>query len=140
MTVRSPSHMHWADLFRTWRAEAQRPGSVTTLSSGHLVTLVVSLWLVLGVAISVRTLLRPDSHTVFPIFAASSGHWWSDQSLYDRYPPLDHFRYPPLFAVLVTPFAALGLRAGGVLWSWVSLAIYAAGLWRFAREVVPAPW
>jgi hypothetical protein len=43
-------------------------------------------------------------------------------------------------AVALTPFAALGLRAGGVLWTWAGMALYFAGLWRFARDVAPGPW
>jgi hypothetical protein len=101
---------------------------------------VLLLWLALGTALSLRTLYRPDSHTVFPVLAGSADHWWADQPLYADYEPLDYFRYPPAFAVFVTPLAALGHRAGGVLWSWLSLAIYGAGLWSFAREVLPRHW
>jgi hypothetical protein len=89
----------------------------------------------------VRTLVNPEKHTVFPIFAASAEHWWHDQSLYERYDDLDdYFRYPPVFAVCVTPFSRLGHTLGGILWTWLSLAVYAAGLWRFARDVVPSAW
>ncbi len=91
------------------------------------------LWLILASAVGVRTLLRPNSHTVFPIFASSADHWWGDQSLYQEYPPLDHFRYPPIFALFVTPFSVLGLRAGGILWSWTGMAVYVAGLGWFVR-------
>jgi hypothetical protein len=42
--------------------------------------------------------------------------------------------------VFVSPLAALGHRAGGVLWGWLNLAVYGAGLWAFAREVVPRRW
>jgi hypothetical protein len=106
----------------------------------HSLRLAVGAWLVLAVVVAVRTLISPASHTVFPIFAASATHWWAGQSLYSSYPPLDLFRYPPPFAVAVTPFGALGLRAGGVLWSWAGMAVYAAGLWRFARDVLPGGW
>jgi hypothetical protein len=102
--------------------------------------LAVLVWLILGVALTVRTVLRPSSHTVFPIFAASADHWWGDRPLYDRDPVLDLFRYPPLFAVFISPLSALGLITGGVLWSWVSLAVYYAGLWWFVRDVVPGTW
>jgi len=98
------------------------------------------LWLILAAAVGVRTLVRPSRHTVFPIFAASADHWWGDHALYQEYPPLDHFRYPPVFALFVTPFSALGLLVGGILWSWTGMAVYVAGLWRFVREVMPAAW
>ena len=68
-------------------------------------------------------------------FAASSAHWWADQSLYDEYPGLDRFRYSPAFAVAVTPLAALGPTAGGILWVWLGMAVYYAGLGRYARDV-----
>src|SRR5262249_43526166 len=73
--------------------------------------------------------------------AASATHWWNDHPLYARYTHLDdYFRYPPVFAIAVTPVSILGLTAGGILWTWLSLAVYAAGLWRFARDVVPTVW
>jgi hypothetical protein len=102
---------------------------------------VLLLWLALGIAVSVRTVVSPEKHTVFPIFAASAAHWWEDQPLYARYPQLDdYFRYPPVFAVAATPFSLLGPVAGGILWSWVSLAVYGAGLWFFARDVISVAW
>ncbi|HZY86068.1 MAG TPA: glycosyltransferase family 87 protein [Gemmataceae bacterium] len=90
--------------------------------------------------VGVRTVVSPATHTVFPIFALSGEHWWADQSLYAEYKPLDHFRYPPVFAVAVTPFSLLGPRAGGVLWSWAGIAVLLAGLWRFGRDVLPRDW
>ena len=97
----------------------------------------IGLWLLLAAVIGVRTLASPERHTVFPIFAGSADHWWADQSLYELHPPLDQFRYPPLFAVAITPFAMLGLRFGGLLWSWGSIAVYVVGVTRM-REGCPA--
>src|SRR4051794_10211593 len=69
---------------------------------------VICLWMVLGVALAARTLYRPHSHTVFPIFVTAAEHWWEDRPLYLAYKPLDYFRYPPPFAVVLTPLARLG--------------------------------
>jgi hypothetical protein len=102
--------------------------------------LALGIWLALAGATAVRTLLSPSQHSVFPIFATSAVKWWQDKCLYDHYPPMDVFRYPPVFAVLATPFAALGLRLGGVLWLWVSLGTLLAGLWCFLRDVAPGRW
>ncbi len=109
-------------------------------STRNALGLAVGVWLVLAAAVAVRTLISPVAHSVFPVFAASATHWWANQSLYSWYPPLDRFRYPPPFAVAITPFGALGLRAGGILWSWVGMGVYTAGLWRFARDVLPEWW
>lgn len=101
---------------------------------------VATLWLALAAAVAVRTLIAPNHHTVYPRFAAGAVHWWSAAPLYEPDPVLNTFRYPPAFALLMTPFAVLGDRAGGVLWAWLNIAVYAAGLWRVAREALPASW
>jgi hypothetical protein len=98
------------------------------------------LWVAIGVAASVRTLLLPDRHTVFPVFASAGTRWWQDQPLYANYKPVDYFRYPPLAALFFSPFSATGLRVGGVLWLWLGLGVYASGIWRFRREVLPSSW
>lgn len=106
----------------------------------HQLHLALMVWLILGAAVTVRTLVRPNSHTVFPVFAASAEHWWDDQSLYELYPSLDSFRYPPVFALFVTPLSFLGLSIGGILWSWLSIVVFVAGLWCYARDVIPSAW
>jgi hypothetical protein len=102
--------------------------------------LALGLWLALGLAVSVRTLVNPGKHTVFPIFAGSANHWWANQPLYQSYPGLDTFRYSPFFALAITPFAQLGLRLGGILWNWVGLGVLLGGLWCFVRDVAPGRW
>jgi hypothetical protein len=100
----------------------------------------LALWVAVGVAVAVRTLVQPEQHTVFPLLASSAVHWQDDLPLYVEYQPFDYFRYPPAFAVAIAPLAALGLRAGGILWGWLNLATYGAGLWRFRRDVLPEGW
>jgi hypothetical protein len=99
------------------------------------------VWVALAVALSVRTWVHPDKHTCFPVYAASAQHWWADEPIYaDYHPALDYFRYLPIFAVLITPFAYLGLTVGGIVWANFNLAVFAAGLWRFQRVVLPRNW
>ena len=104
------------------------------------VRLAVCFWLTIAAAVSVRTLFEPERHTIFPILSNAAAHWWGAQPLYADYKPLDYYRYSPSFAVAVTPLSWLGDRAGGVAWSFLSLAVYAAGLWRFRRDVLPGVW
>lgn len=101
---------------------------------------VLNLWLVLGIAVSVRTYLKPASHTNFPVYAGGSVHWWNDEPVYASYAQFDLFRYSPLFAIVVTPFEKLGLRAGGILWHWFNLVVAGWGAWHFVRDVLPATW
>ena len=137
-------------LFLLWRQVSrsrvrQNAGSGCHRRSGergyaNLPPRTLAIWLTLAVALAVRTMHRPQSHTVFPLFASASTHWWADMPLYGDYEPLDCFRYPPLFAVVLTPLALLGPLLGGILWSWLSLAVYFVGLRRFLRDVLPVEW
>ena len=99
---------------------------------------VLVVWILFAVAVAVRTGLSPERHTVFPILAGSSSRFWSDQPLYGDYRPLDYFRYPPVFAVAITPLASCGLTVGGILWIWLGMAVYGAGLISLLRHVLPA--
>jgi Glycosyltransferase family 87 len=116
-------------------AETENTSSDSSFPRGAL-----AVWLGLAAALAVRTLLSPDSHTAFPVFAGSSLHYWSDQPLYGNYKPLDYFRYPPVFAVAMTPLAELGNCIGGILWNWLGLLVYGAGVWRLMRDVLPESW
>jgi hypothetical protein len=108
--------------------------------SALLWRLVLAVWIAVGFAVTIRVLLRPDSHTIFPILVGGSVHWWADEPMYADYYPLDYYRYTPGFSVAVTPLALLGTRVGGVCWTWLSLAVYGLGLWRFQRDVLPGRW
>ncbi|HTU93227.1 MAG TPA: glycosyltransferase 87 family protein, partial [Gemmataceae bacterium] len=118
----------------------KRTHATLGVASSSSLRLALIVWLILGIAVSVRTMVRPGSHTVFPIFAASAENWWGNRPLYELYAGLDRFRYPPVFALFVTPFSALGLTTGGILWGWASIAVFVAGLWRYLRDVVPSEW
>ncbi len=51
---------------------------------------------------------------------------------------LPHYRYPPTFAVLVAPLAALGFAPFFFIWYLLNVALFAASVW-LARAVVFAP-
>lgn len=108
----------------------------TQVSDNTLITRLRFVLVTLSIALAVKIALRPENHTVFPIFATGSMHWWADVSLYEDYAPLDYYRYPPLFAILFSPFAVLGSTLGGILWSWFSLGLFCLGLHRFERDVL----
>jgi alpha-1,2-mannosyltransferase len=117
---------------------------LATPEPDRLLRLVLLLWVVVAVAVSVRTIVQPTVHTVFPIFRNASLRWWNDQPLYSltfvrEVLPADepdHFRYPPTTAVLMTPFAILGPRLGGIAWAWLSIGVFGIGLWRYASNLL----
>ena len=117
----------------------------TTPLSRHELSLRLALALWLGLGLAGRraddcSKARTSQYLFFRVLAASSSHWWHDQPLYVEYKPLDYFRYPPVFAVLITPFHLLGLTVGGIAWTWLGMIVYAIGLWRFLRDVAPGKW
>jgi alpha-1,2-mannosyltransferase len=104
------------------------------------VLIALALWGGLTAAVTIKTLVSPEQHTVYPKLAARAIAWWSGRDLYAEYKDLGVFPYSPTFAIALTPFAVLGDRAGAVLWSWVSIAVYVWGLRRLARDVLPGSW
>jgi hypothetical protein len=95
------------------------------------------VWLILLVAVGVKALVSPEMHSVWPIFATASGHWWKGQSLYAYYPGFDLYRYSPTFAVLITPLALLPLRVGGCLWGVLNVGLLLASLRSLQRHILP---
>jgi alpha-1,2-mannosyltransferase len=101
----------------------------------------LTLWAVVAVAVTVKILLAPSVHTLFPRYASSARHWVAGQSLYAGDTTAEGtFRYCPTFAVFLIPFNAIGLTAGGVLWSWFNIGVLLYGLRRFTRDVLPGRW
>jgi hypothetical protein len=97
-------------------------------------------WLILGLVVTIRLLINPHKHTVYPVFAGAAEHWWADQPIYAHYPGLDMFRCSPSFAVFMTPFQLLGDRAGQLIWLWLNIGTYLTGLAAFLRYVLPTGW
>jgi hypothetical protein len=78
----------------------------------------------------------PWSHTVYDIYALACRHWWSGQDLY-RTMGTDYYRYSPLFAIAMTPWALLPDTWGGALWRISSGLLYATSLATWASHAVP---
>jgi len=100
----------------------------------------VGLWIGLTVAVCVKTFVSPERHSVYPKMAVRAIAWWSGTPLYTDYEGLGRFPYSPSFAVVLGPFAVLGNRLGGALWSVAGIAIYVWGLRKLVRDVLPVRW
>jgi hypothetical protein len=93
------------------------------------------VWGVLLLGVAVNAYTHPRGHTVYDIYAPAARHWWAGQDLYAR--GEEYYRYSPLFALGLTPLAFLPDPWGNALWKTFNALIYAAGLWAWARSVLP---
>lgn len=105
----------------------------------YLFRLALWLWFALAVAVCVKYFLTEGDHSVYPVYAWGSRHWWADQPLHAYYPDLniDIYRYSPTFAVIFTPFAILPIWLGASLWCIVNIATTLYALHLMAREILP---
>jgi hypothetical protein len=93
------------------------------------------LWSGLVIGIAVYSFCHPSAHTVYEIYAAAARNWWAGQDLYGDLSA--YYRYSPLFAIAVTPFSLLPDCWGNALWKVFASAVFVAGLWTFARRLLP---
>jgi hypothetical protein len=92
-------------------------------------------WVLVAFVLGVHAHLHPTVHTVYDIYAPAARNWWAGRDMYVR--TTEYYRYSPLFAIAVSPFAALPDAWGCPLWKIANMALYAAALAAFLRRVVP---
>jgi alpha-1,2-mannosyltransferase len=100
------------------------------------------LWAILAAAVCVKIVLHGGHGQVYPVFAASSHHWWADMPLYGPYgiaEGIDCFRYSPTFAVAFTPLAYLPERVGAAVWSVGGILVLLWSIRVLVRDVLPPP-
>jgi alpha-1,2-mannosyltransferase len=98
---------------------------------------VITLWAVLIIGVLIRSLLKPMSGTVFPIFHTAGEHWLHNQDLYGGH----DYLYSPLVAALFSPLALLPLWLANLLWRTTVVAAYlvAVRMWlRYGTSRIPA--
>jgi hypothetical protein len=99
-----------------------------------------SVWCGLVLGLAIYGYLFPRSHTVYNIYSAASRTWWTGRDIYSVYSEINdtaYYRYSPLFAVAISPFAYLPEPWGNALWRIFNCAVFTAGLWVWARRVLP---
>ncbi len=101
--------------------------------------LAIGLWIALATAVCVKSIVQGGEHTVYPVYAWGSRHWWADQPLHAEYPELKIYiyRYSPTFAILFTPLALLPDWLGASLWGILSVAMSVWALRLMVREMLP---
>lgn len=91
----------------------------------------LTLWIVPMLVIFALVAHNPQKRTVTLVYHQASGNWWAGQELYDAQ---DGYHYLPHFAVLFSPFHALPMRFGDILWRGAAALLLAGGIWRLAQQ------
>ena len=77
-------------------------------------------------------------HSVpYGVYAAAGARWLLSQELYETQ-TIDGFQYLPTSAWLFSWFARLGEPLAAWTWRVLSSTLYATGLWRVAKRLLPA--
>lgn len=96
------------------------------------------VWVAMIAGVTGRVLLAPpQSNSVVPIYQAAGQRWLAGEPLYSDIPGLDIYRNPPGFAALFAPLSLFEAKTAAILWRLGCLALYALGVHRLVREVLP---
>ncbi|NBY01187.1 MAG: DUF2029 domain-containing protein [Planctomycetes bacterium] len=87
----------------------------------------ITLWITLLVALTVKTILKPTSHSVFPVYFKAGTSWWQQIDLYQVNQGLDHYRYSPTAAIFFSVFSLMGITLGAILWNLCSIGVFILG-------------
>ena len=93
----------------------------------------MALWIIPMLVVSIIVALRPTYRTVtIDSYHFSAVQWWAGKSLYIGPGGMN---YLPHFAILFSPFHALPLWLGEVLWRLLAAVALVWGLWRVVCTV-----
>ncbi len=89
-----------------------------------------AVWLLIAAVVAILIFIDPVSRSVLCIYEMATAAWWSGLDMYARG---DSYAYLPHFAVLFTPFRALGAPWGNVAWTVCSVGWLGWALWLLMR-------
>ena len=92
---------------------------------------VLTLWIALIIGVLIRSLLKPTSGTVFPIFHTAGGRWLHSENLYSGG---TDYLYSPLVAAFFSPLALLPMWAANILWRLAVAVAYLAAVRAWLRD------
>ena len=96
----------------------------------------ITLWITLLIALTVKTLLKPTSHSVFPVYYQAGTNWWQQVDIYQVNQGIDHYRYSPTAAIFFSVFTFMGITLGAILWNLCSIFIFILGCNRFRKTLI----
>lgn len=89
------------------------------------------LWGLPLLVITIMIIHRPFHRSVTPLYHEAARNWWKGENLYVGPSGMN---YLPQFAVLFTPFHALPVPLGDILWRLCAAGLLANGLWRLVQQ------
>jgi hypothetical protein len=98
-------------------------GRLNSLGIWNIAALAV--WLVIFLALAVRTLANPNRATAFTVYRLAGSHWITAQHLYGDW---RGFVYSPIAAVLFAPFGSLPPGWGNLCWTWLNAGLFLLGV------------
>ena len=96
----------------------------------------ITLWITLFIALTVKTILKPTSHSVFPVYFQAGINWWQQADIYQFHPGIDHYRYSPTAAIFFSAFTFMGITLGAILWNFCSIVVFILGCNRFRQTML----
>lgn len=91
---------------------------------------VITLWAALIIGVLIRSLLKPGSGTVFPIFHTAGARWLHGENLYSGG---TDYLYSPLVAALFAPLALMPYWLANIVWRLGVVAAYLAAVRTWLR-------
>ena len=99
-------------------------------------SLPLAAWSIAVLSMTILVWLRPQSHTVYGIYAEAGRHWLQGITAYLS-EPVAAYRYSPSVTVVFSTFGSLSDAVGGVLWRWLGVALLVGGFAFACRTVDP---
>lgn len=96
----------------------------------------ITLWITLLIALTIKTILKPMSHSVFPVYFQAGISWWLQADIYQFHPGIDHYRYSPTAAIFFSAFTFMGITLGTILWNLCSIIVFILGCNRFRKTLL----
>lgn len=96
----------------------------------------LTLWITLLIALTVKTINKPTSHSVFPVYFTAGTNWWQQVDVYQVNHGLDHYRYSPTATIFFSSFTFMGITLGAILWNFCSLVVFILGCNQFRRTLL----
>lgn len=87
--------------------------------------IVAALWIALVLGVLIRSLLKPGSGTVFPIFHTAGARWLHGENLYSGG---TDYLYSPLVAALFSPLALMPFWVANIVWRLGVVVAYLAAV------------